>query len=249
MCVCIFKKAGKQLPSEQILSDCWLANPDGAGFCYPENGKIRIKKGFMTFEEFLSALEKVKNIKEKPFLIHFRIATHGGISPQNCHPFPVSENENELKAIDFCCKNAFVHNGILPFRPRKESLSDSQEFSMLLARACKPFEGDSVSRLLHPLLTSNRVAFMDSAGTVNLCGQWEKYKGYHFSNLNFSWEKWTNAPENGYFSTKCNCDNDFYSDSERQAIYDLYEDEKLKNPNLSYNDFLNNYLVNYDYNY
>ena len=46
MCVICYKPKGIAFPEERILQNCFDNNPDGAGFMWPENGKVHIRKGF-----------------------------------------------------------------------------------------------------------------------------------------------------------------------------------------------------------
>ena len=104
MCVII---VGSFLP-EKLLRKAWDANPDGAGFW--TNGKVY--KGFMNFSDFLACYRKTK--KGRDTVAHFRIATHGPVTPENCHPFYHGET-------------VLFHNGIVDGYGSKD-LSDSREF-------------------------------------------------------------------------------------------------------------------------
>ena len=104
MCVAIYKPVGVKTPSLETLFQCWEANPDGAGFALPipdnEKYAFHIRKGFMTWEDFVRAFEKFNLADcESDLLIHFRIATHGGISPGNTHPFPITKEKKYLPLI------------------------------------------------------------------------------------------------------------------------------------------------------
>lgn len=100
MCIAIVKPLGVDIP-EINLRNSWIANPDGAGFCYVHKGKVRIEKGFTTLAEFLVAYKKAaEKYKRSNFLIHFRIKTHGDKSPENTHPFAIKGG-------------ALIHNGTI----------------------------------------------------------------------------------------------------------------------------------------
>ena len=99
MCIIAIKPEGISIPIER-LKTCWEHNPDGAGFMYSENNKLKIVKGLMTFDSFIKAYDEV-NPLTKRIVIHFRYGTHGDICPDLTHPFNVNEDL------------ALVHNGIL----------------------------------------------------------------------------------------------------------------------------------------
>ena len=112
MCIAIIKPSGVKAPSKKILKECWNNNPNGAGFCYNNGKQVVIHKGFMSFKEFYNAYRKL-DYTDKDLIIHFRIATHGGVNKECTHPFKISTDINELKKLDTTCKSAFIHNGII----------------------------------------------------------------------------------------------------------------------------------------
>ena len=94
MCIIAIKPAGIKMPAETTIENMWYNNSDGAGIMYAANGTVHIQKGFMTLKEFkatLKQLEKTIDTTNTPIILHFRITTHGQTSPENCHPFPVTE--------------------------------------------------------------------------------------------------------------------------------------------------------------
>ena len=58
MCVIMSKPANIAFPDESILKNCWDNNPDMGGFMYAHNGKVHIQKGYESWKEFKSALDK-----------------------------------------------------------------------------------------------------------------------------------------------------------------------------------------------
>ena len=91
MCILIIKPNGVMTPSESTLKTCFERNPDGAGFSYNKNGKIILKKGFMTFDSFKKAVEKIPITSSA--LIHCRITTSGGTKPELTHPYPLDDED------------------------------------------------------------------------------------------------------------------------------------------------------------
>lgn len=114
MCQAIAKPEG-MVVGRKVLGRAWDENPDGAGFAYLENGKVTIRKGFFSFGEFWKAY---REHRLKACLIHFRWATHGVKSVDNCHPFEVVPDV------------ALIHNGVMAkFEPPVNSdLSDTRYF-------------------------------------------------------------------------------------------------------------------------
>ena len=102
MCIIVVKKAGIAAPSDEMFENMWNHNPDGAGFMYTANGGVCIEKGFMEYKDFYKAYKRVEgkiDTVQTPMIFHFRITTHGGTSPENTHPFPVTDNLSTLRKL------------------------------------------------------------------------------------------------------------------------------------------------------
>lgn len=118
MCIAILKKEGAEI-TDETLAECYLRNSDGCGFSYIDNdGAMQVKKT-MDYDEFLADFRMAEQTCESPFLIHFRIATHGTVDEFNCHPFSIDE------------ETSFIHNGIVPAMPTDARKSDTQMFNEL----------------------------------------------------------------------------------------------------------------------
>lgn len=133
MCIIVYKPAGVEIPAKTVWENCWSSNHDGIGLMYRDNGKVQIKKGFMTLESFENALENLKrktDLNALDLVVHFRFATHGTVSPGNCHPFPVTSNLKRMQKVDIAVSRALAHNGILhKFAPPKSlKVSDTMYF-------------------------------------------------------------------------------------------------------------------------
>lgn len=131
MCIIAIKSKGVDMPSEKTLRTMWTNNPHGAGIMYADgDGKVYIDKGYMdwtSFHERIKSLGDPEALRNMAIIMHFRIATHGGINPSNTHPFPVSERVSALTKLRQACKVGVAHNGIIPIKPR-EGISDTMEF-------------------------------------------------------------------------------------------------------------------------
>ena len=187
MCVAIYKPAGIETPSLDTLKQCWDANPDGAGFALRTEGEysIGIHKGYMTWKQFKVAFEKYRLADfAGNMLLHFRIATHGSISPGNTHPFSLAGDVKLLKHTNVRTNYALIHNGMLPIE--SEEGSDTMEFCRRLA----PFYQNipSVFNLIQGMAGNNKIAVM-TRDKVHLFGDWERIEGVYFSNLLWNWQE------------------------------------------------------------
>ena len=112
MCIAILKPVGKSL-SRELLYNCYTSNPDGCGFAYATGDDVIIHK-FMKFEDFYNEYQKYDG--KYTMLIHFRIATHGAVELENCHPFVLNS------------RMALIHNGIIAGYGDKKTKSDTRDF-------------------------------------------------------------------------------------------------------------------------
>ena len=182
MCIIAVKPQGKESLSVETITACWGNNPDGAGFVIHRPGDpLLIQKGFMTLETLINALDASGIQKEDTVLYHFRIATSGGVSPENCHPFPISSRVKDLKALTITSKTAFVHNGILG--KGCGDLSDTQIYILKKLSRYSNLKG-SLSKISKDT-TGSRTAILNADGTLWLTGSWIEKDGYHFSNETF----------------------------------------------------------------
>ena len=111
------------MPDELTLKRCWDGNSDGAGFAYlGEDDLWQVQKGFMKWSDFLDAFKSHKFTKDHTVVIHFRIGTSGrcpsktgpmGLGEKCTHPFPISDDQEELEATEYVAKQIIIHNGVV----------------------------------------------------------------------------------------------------------------------------------------
>ena len=144
-----------------------------------------ISKGYMEWDDFEAAVKSLKLDKVAPVVFHFRIATHGRISPGNCHPFPLTKKVRNLEVLDCVTDLGIVHNGVLDIEiPTKSLLSDTQVF-------VKDVLADSPPEVIrHPVyqktlaLTGSKFAFLTTE-ELYLVGEFIYEDGWDFSNYSY----------------------------------------------------------------
>lgn len=181
MCIIVNKPWG--IPVERsLLETCFANNPDGAGFMFPCEGRLLIKKGYFEFDAFWSVWEKCRKIHgdSLPVVFHFRIATAGEVDKTNCHPHRIAHDLG------------FVHNGILSCVnvPKGSNVSDTIIYRN---RYLGNLTGNSLRnakllrRIGHHIGAGNKFVFMNGAGKTVICnedqGVWKD--GLWFSNHSF----------------------------------------------------------------
>ena len=188
MCIIFSKPAGVAFPSITTLKACWERNPHGAGFAVATGKHVYIRKGFMTWDEF--AAIDFDGLEDHACVFHFRYATHGSMSPGNCHPFPIVGN---LKRTDATVDVAVAHNGvILGQQTSKNDYSDTMCYiENSIAPYYKQCKGKgkmytSVKRRANLLAeTGSKWSFLYSDGTIVNVGDGIECDGVWYSNSGF----------------------------------------------------------------
>ena len=133
MCVIIAKTKTQKAPKIETLENCFINNPDGAGFMYTDNKKVIIDKGYMTKDDFLKRykylLKKYNNFENKSLIVHCRISTSGKIEKAFCHPYAITTDFLKMKQIRIKCNIALAHNGILTdYTPKDKNTNDTMQY-------------------------------------------------------------------------------------------------------------------------
>lgn len=214
MCIAIYKPRNAQFPSKETLRTCFANNPDGAGFAYSDGGSMVIRKGYFDFDSFYGALKKAKKAsKTGDFLIHFRISTQGGINADNCHPFPLSSKDEDLRKRYVRSDYAIIHNGIIPMtsdfygyywqtEKTKYTPSDTalfvRDYLTLIINGPGYYKDEKKKKLITRMLES-KMAIMYKDGHCELFGDgWKKDNGVWYSNDTYKAKKVKYTYSTGY---------------------------------------------------
>lgn len=202
MCIIVYKPADVPAPSAEALLGCWQRNPHGAGLMYPEGGKVAIRKGFMTWEDFTEAYAEAareRNLEGVPLALHFRIATHGDIKPGCCHPFAVTKDYAEMRAVELSANVGFMHNGTLGGLETSDSVSDSMAFARNVLEPLSQISGTlvgdrRVERIIAASTQDSRFLLMDGTGNARMFGRWFEDGGIYYSNNSFRTPRGPRSP-------------------------------------------------------
>lgn len=205
MCVILHRLKGNNI-SEKHLLKAKDFNPDGFGIMYVENNKVLFEKGFIKDNELL---DKIKELGDREFVLHFRIKTHGKIDKNNCHPFPVGNGVY------------MMHNGQLFIKTPNKDKSDTFHFADYLKKHRFDINNKQHLNSIEKTQCShkvykNRLVFMSNKKVVRL-GDWSMLDGNYWSNLRWKEENLIGF-YNDWFSRGSNTSNYRYHD------YD-YEEE------------------------
>ena len=195
MCIIAAKAKGVAMPDDQTIENMWYGNSDGAGFMYAENGKVYIRKGFMEYGQFRKALDELAathDMTQLPLVMHFRITTHGGTKPANCHPFPITDSVGVLSKLETKCRVGVAHNGVIDITPRK-GISDTMEYiaSQLapLSRAVPEFYKNKHLIEMIYNATGSRLAFLTRDGSIYTVGDFIEDGGMLYSNTSYRYSR------------------------------------------------------------
>jgi len=238
MCLIIYKPAGEPLPPDREMAEAIDTNKDGFGYMYLDSNKVHIIKGAMNPKEAEDLLKKLpKGIKTMPMVLHFRTASHGSISPQNCHPYPISSDEGELSKLEIECNTGIAHNGNVPtsfvtvssthrclnITDDKDELSDTALFvKEFLAPMGKALFNHLVLRML---IITGKIALLDSKRGCTLIGEFIKDNKRFYSNSTYkeiSYPYYQNGNGKGKFISPAGASTDRLT-----RYYEELEDERL----------------------
>jgi predicted glutamine amidotransferase len=242
MCIIIAKPAGRELPSSQILKNCFSNNGDGAGIAYTKGGCVVIDKGIMSFaalENKIKQLSKEINISQTPIIIHFRIGTAGANNAENTHPYPLEYNIQRYKALHLETSVAVAHNGILPkkYQPRDKNKHDMNDTQIYIYKRLSKYLRFNRKFYLNKkylkriaLETGNKFAFLDGKGNLTTCGAFIEEDGILYSNNTYAYNFNELYRKNGVY-------NSLYNDS-------YYDDEYMEfNSRSEALDYLNGFKL------
>lgn len=194
MCIIVAKNKGVELPTKKTLQQCFERNKDGAGIMYVKDNKVIIEKGLMTFQEFYQKLRSIKkmfggNLTNKAIVFHFRIGTHGENDKATTHPFPISNNFNDLRATYFETDIAMAHNGIISAYNYDSILSDTQTFIRDYVSVFKDlkknfYKNNKVMEIIsnEANISSNKLCFLDNKENIYWYGNKVVDNGVIYSN-------------------------------------------------------------------
>ena len=189
MCILAIKPKGISVPSDDILKNMFKNNPDGAGISYNFKGKIVLKKGLMSVDDFINAVHLIPT--NSTALIHCRITTSGGTNPHCTHPFRLCNDTKTMGRPKDCYKGYAVgHNGIFSFLDKKTrvGVNDTMVFIQNYLTPLEQVAQDnlldsSLEPIINKLVSGSRVAILKDDGTYNKYGDgWEYADGIYYSN-------------------------------------------------------------------
>ena len=193
MCIAILN-TNKKLTQDQLLNS-YLRNSDGAGLMWSKNGILKtyvntMENGIEDFWDFVDKydeawLDTMRHPAPNASVgVHFRLATHGAINKDNCHPFVYEQSGMPI---------AIMHNGILSGYDSDYDTSDTQRFveRFLLKNKLNPWAGNHHRKAIEAEVKRagyNKIIFMNDKGQTFIAGEHlgNYEQGSWFSNYGYA---------------------------------------------------------------
>ena len=236
MCILLVKPKGKACPSKEILAECFVRNPDGAGFSYNKNGSIVLRKGFMNFADFYEATKKIP--VESTALIHCRIGTSGGNTAGLTHPYPLCNDYKKMQKTTLLLKPtngekvySVAHNGIFSELEIRKDVNDTCVFVANILNPLKEAVNNILDEKLDSVISrcvdSSRIAILDNDGNCKMYGSgWIEDCGIYYSNSTY-------RPYRTYYDEDYIWDKDcFYKYNQKTDSYDRQEYDSYQMSNI-----------------
>lgn len=155
------------IPSRDKLEASALNNPHGFGFAIviPKEKRIHTERTMNADTSINRFIEMRGQYPEGYAMWHARLATHGSVTVDNCHPFAVGGDTQTYLA----------HNGILPIlEPKGDKRSDTRIFAEDLLPAIggvSALDNTQVMNLIEDFTSGSKVAIL----TVDPRAQYQCY--------------------------------------------------------------------------
>lgn len=230
MCIVVYKPENVEFPSWETLKTCFAHNPNGAGFMWADGKTVNIRKGFMTWNEFKKALKPYKNDSKLPFVMHFRITTHGGTSQGLTHPFPLTASTRKLKELNCKADVGIAHNGIISMCSSAKNLSDTAEFVRdyltLLVKSPRYYQNHKICDIIEELIGSKMCILSNDMHAEVIGSGWKIDNGIYYSNTSFQKAvvKAGKKKTSGYYGIYDSYSDDYYTNW-KGGYEDAYADE------------------------
>nr|DAH13537.1 MAG TPA: YafJ [Caudoviricetes sp.] len=223
MCIIIVANKNKKIPNEYIKLASEL-NRAGFGISASVNNRLFVYKSISTnSDDIIKLYNSIRQIATGDIVLHFRLATHGGISDKLCHPFHVNKD-----LVMF--HNGVMRDSVSGYNGYDKNESDTKAFvNNVLKNFKKGFQNNKT--IMNMISTSvgeyNRLCFLDNTGRTNYTSsdKWVEYNGILYSNPDIFYEgdnyRYINPATMEYITEDC---YDDYCDSEYYDEYIEYKD-------------------------
>lgn len=202
MCIIVYKPEGVKWKTslKKQIAHCWDRNKDGCGLMVRHKGKVYMRKGLWTANEFYNIVKKVP--KKAELALHFRWTSAGETIKTMCHPFALEKHNVMRMRGDVPA--ALMHNGTIRNLCYAGSASDTYHLADLLSKYHYTELGQRrLMDMVEAVVSGSRVLVFTKKDTL-MWGDWVEHEGCFFSNSGYRKEyssiKYSSSrSERGYY--------------------------------------------------
>lgn len=178
MCLIVHKPESVLIP-EELLIDAYRYNSDGFGIMFHHKNNVTVEKGF----ELQHLIDLCDLYNDRELYVHLRMATHGDVTYENCHPFQVTKNI------------WMMHNGVVDIERKHKSHSDTKAFinflNPILTKHPNLLFDKFFQKMLANSIGDSRLVFLTNQGKSVFINQ---SKGIEWNDLwcsnTYAWSLW-----------------------------------------------------------
>lgn len=180
---------------ENFIISGMRSNREGSGFMYAKNGddKVFIDKGYFDIDKLLQAIRALNLTEEDELVVHHRIGTSGKVSRENCHPFVITnEHQNIIMTKGYTFDTALVHNGIFrnidEYMRLNPDFSDTYAFTRYIANPAYNLmtnQPEEFQKQFSVMLGWSKICLMHPVEGIQMIGDFIQDNGYFHSNQGY----------------------------------------------------------------
>ena len=237
MCIIVYSPDG-DIVKNSILRNCFANHRDGAGIMVRCSSGIAFMKGLMNLKDLKKTYKEIMEMfPNAEHAIHFRTGTSGKDAFGCTHPFPLSEDRDDLHVLSGIAKRTLMHNGILSHG--HEDLSDTQLYVKDILYPMRHILGrQPIQDMIEDHIGGyNKFLIFDKDDTY-LLGHWVGDDNFWYSNEDYKPKKiqcvnssWWEADEKGVIHRKdiFECYDNWDHSGDWLKDVELWEDTHDKN--------------------
>jgi hypothetical protein len=187
MCLLVTQQYDSPTLTQDWIADFAVANADGVGSMYVEDGQLVISKClFKSTDELVEFFEQHVNGRDCAF--HFRMKTHGNIDMENCHPYEVF-NMAEHGIDLWLMHNGVLHTGNVDDKTKSDTWHYIRNYIRPLLKNNYDLAFDPVfSELIGDHIGNNRFVLMDNNGRLAIINEDQGvYWGGRWMSNTYAW--------------------------------------------------------------
>lgn len=174
MCLIIANIDGRPIP-EEFIKSAFRGNDDGFGVMWAtEKGVLHIVRNVYKSHEPIVSIIGSLTKRNLPYVAHFRMATHGPVVKDNCHPFRVSDFHGGIGMVHNGCfgGHEFYNSpGKSDTAVMADKIAENLKNGHFSTRDLFTSEAPEFTKRYHSSFGWSRIAFMNGDGDINILNE------------------------------------------------------------------------------